>query len=144
MEKILVSACLLGINCKYNGKNNYIEEIEEIKNRYQIISFCPEESSGLSTPRTPSEIKNGKVFSKDGRDLSAYFIRGAEKALEICKKENIKLALLKEKSPSCGSSYIYDGSFSNKLIKSPGITSRLLMENSIKIYSENEIKELLK
>lgn len=144
MEKILVSACLLGINCKYNGKNNYIEEIEEIKNKYQVFSFCPEESSGLPTPRTPSEIKDGKVFSKDGRDLSSYFIKGAEKALEICKKENIKLALLKEKSPSCGSSYVYDGSFSNKLIKSPGITSKLLMENSIKVYSENEIKNLLK
>lgn len=144
MEKILVSLCLLGYNYKYNGGNNYIDKIEEIKKFYDVFAFCPEESSGLGTPRKPSEIKDDKVIMIDGKDVSSYFKKGAENALKLCERENIKLALLKEKSPSCGSSFIYDGSFSNKIIKGEGITTRLLRKNGIKVYSEEEIDQLLK
>ena len=143
MEKILISACLLGINCKYNGKNNYNSLIEKLKEKYILISFCPEQMGGLSTPRNPSEIKRDKVISSAGDDVTINFIAGANKALDISKKENISIAILKEGSPSCGSNYIYDGTFTKTKVDGMGITARLLKNNNIKIYNENEIESLL-
>lgn len=144
MEKLLISACILGTNCKYNGKNNYNPLVEKLKERYILIPICPEEMGGLSTPRNPSEILNDKVISSKGDDVTNNFFDGANKALDITKKENISNALLKEGSPSCGSNYIYDGTFTKTKINGMGITARLLKDNNIKIYNEDEIELLLK
>ncbi|MBQ9899534.1 MAG: DUF523 domain-containing protein [Acholeplasmatales bacterium] len=144
MEKLLISAYILGINCKYNGKNNYNPLVEKLKERYILIPICPEEMGGLSTPRNPSEILNDKVISSKGDDVTNNFFDGANKALDIVKKENISKALLKEGSPSCGSNYIYDGTFTKTKINGMGFTARLLKNNNIKIYTEDEIELLLK
>lgn len=144
MEKLLISLCFLGINSKYNGGNNKIECLDELRKKYELIPVCPEVFGNLTIPRLPSEIKNEKVLSKDGKDVTANYVLGAEKSLDIAIKNNITKALLKDGSPSCGVSYIYDGTFSNKKINGLGITTKLLEENNIKVYSENEIDLLLK
>ncbi|MFI3330017.1 MAG: DUF523 domain-containing protein [bacterium] len=137
MVKILVSSCLLGDNCKYNGGNNYCD-IESKLSNYEIIKFCPEVSGGLSIPRTPAEIVNDKVITSSGDDVTNEFTLGAIRCLELCKKHNIKKAILKEKSPSCGVNSIYDGTFSNTLIDGLGITTKLLKENGIEVISDIE------
>jgi len=140
-EKLLVSACLLGKNVKYNGKNNCID-LEKIKKYYEIVPFCPEVEGGLETPRPPSEIISFdpvRVINNSGQDVTKNFLKGARKALELCKKVGIKKALLKERSPSCGKYQVYDGSFSKRLVNSSGITATLLKEKGIKIYDENEL-----
>ena len=139
-EKILVSACLLGTDCKYNGGNNKNEKVIEFLKDKEVVPICPEQLGGLPTPRTPSEIRNEKVYTKDDRDVTKEFKLGAEKVLKIAKEESIKKALLKESSPSCGVNKIYDGSFNNTKIKGMGITARLLKENGITIMSEDDIK----
>lgn len=143
MENILVSSCLFGNNTKYNGLNNYNPLIEEIKKKYNIILVCPEVMGGLPTPRDPSEIINDKVISINGKDVTYEYNKGAEIALELVKKHNITKAILKESSPSCGGNTIYDGTFSGKKINGMGIAARLLKENGVKIYNENQIDELL-
>ena len=144
MEKILISSCLIGNNTKYNGKNNYIKEIEQLKLKYELIPICPEVLGGLSIPRDPSEINNDKVISINGKDVTKEFNIGANKALNIALLNNIKYALLKDGSPSCGNTYIYDGTFKNNKIDGIGITTKLLQSRNIKIYNENNINELLK
>ena len=144
MEKLLISSCLIGNNTKYNGKNNYIKEIEQLKLKYELIPICPEVLGGLSIPRDPSEINNDKVISINGRDVTKEFNIGANKALNIALLNNIKYALLKDGSPSCGNTYIYDGTFKNNKIDGIGITTKLLKSHNIKIYNENNINELLK
>ena len=143
MEKLLISACLIGTNCKYNGKNNYLELVEELKKKYELIPVCPEILGGLDIPRNPSEIKNNKVISNKGIDVTKEFNLGAKSALEIAMNNNVKMALLKDGSPSCGSNYVYDGTFSKTKIKGNGITTILLKKNGIKVFSENEISKLL-
>ena len=139
-EKILVSACLLGTNCKYNGGNNKNEKVIEYLKDKKVIPICPEQMGGLPTPRTPSEIRNDRVYTKDNSEVTKEFKFGAEKILKIAQEQKIKKALLKESSPSCGVNKIYDGSFNNKKIKGMGITARLLKENEITILSEDDIK----
>lgn len=150
MKKIMVSACLLGKNCKYNGKNNLDKNVEKFLEGRCFIEVCPEEISGLTTPRVPSEIETGfdgedvlkeksKVFSKIGTDMTADFLKGARKTLDIALKNKVEIAILKESSPSCGSKMIYDGSFSNKKKVGRGVTSALLEENGIKVISEEDI-----
>ena len=143
MEKILISRCLLGINCKYNGKNNYIDLVEKLKERYELISICPENDGGLSIPRAPSERVLNKVISINGVDVTNEYNKGANIALNLAKKYNITKAILKDGSPSCGKNYIYDGSFSHTKIKALGVTTELLTKNNIKVYTENEIEKLL-
>ena len=123
--KIAVSSCLLGINCKYNGKSNYNEEIVKLKEKYEIIPICPEVLGGLPIPRVPSEIINNKVINQEGIDVTKNYIDGANKALQILKDNNIKIVILKAKSPSCGKGEIYDGTFSHTIVKGNGITSKL-------------------
>ena len=139
MEKILVSACLLGINCKYNGKNNKNEKVlDYVKDKY-VIPVCPEVFGGLSTPRIPSEINNNKIINKEGIDVTKYFVDGAKKTLKKAKTLNIKKAMLKQKSPSCGCGKIYDGTFSDNIIDGDGVTTKLLKENGIKVITEEEL-----
>lgn len=141
MKKILVSACLLGFNCKYNGKNNMNEFVLSLKNNYELIPFCPEMDGGLPCPRNPSEIINDKVINNIGIDVTNNYNLGANKALILAKNNNPVLIISKEKSPSCGVNYIYDGTFTSKLIKGSGITTRLLKDNGYKVISEDEAEK---
>jgi len=144
---ILVSACLLGIDCKYNGSNNKNENVLKYLEGKEYVIACPEQLGGLTTPRNPSEIvKIGenevneyKLLSNEGKDVSDNFIKGAEETLKIAKIFNCTQAILKEGSPSCGSSFIYDGSFTGKKISGQGVTTDLLRKNNIKVINENQV-----
>ncbi len=133
---ILVSACLVGINCKYDGKNNFNEKIAKLVESGKAIPVCPEQLGGLSTPRIPAEIIGNKIFSKNGDDVSRQFQKGAEETLKIAKLVKCKKAILKENSPSCGVSKIYDGTFSGSLKSGSGIATKLLRENGILVLNE--------
>lgn len=143
-EVILISACLLGENCKYDGTNNEIKKLKNLSKYYDLVLFCPEVSGGLKTPRYKSEIKDNKVINEKNKDVTDFFQDGAYWAYVICMKHKIKLAILKEKSPSCGVNQIYDGSFSSKLIDGQGITTKKLIDNGIKVINEEEGLLLLK
>ena len=138
-EKILVSACLAGINCKYNGKNNENKKIIELIKNKDVILACPEQLGGLKTPRTPAERQGNKVINKDNIDVTKEYQKGAEEVLELANKLNIKTAILKSKSPSCGKGKIYDGTFSDNLIDGNGITTELLEKHGIKVISSDDI-----
>lgn len=138
-EKILVSACLLGIACRYDGKvKRCLKVLKLVKNKI-LIPACPEILGGLSTPREKAEIKDGKVITKSGKDLTKYFEKGAREVLKIAKILKIKKAILKQKSPSCGSGKIYDGTFSGKIVNGDGITAALLKKHKVKIISEEDL-----
>lgn len=146
---ILVSACLLGINCKYSGDNNENDKVKEYLKDKQFVLVCPEQLGGLTTPRDPAEITklygdtvlNGEsnVVTNNGTDVTEAFLKGAEETLKIAKLYNSKEAILKESSPSCGSNFIYDGTFSGKKIPGFGVTAALLKSNGIKVISEKEL-----
>ena len=140
---IFVSACLVGINCKYNGGNNYNEKIFNMVKEGTAIPICPEQLGGLPTPRIPSEIKivDGKkyVFNKNGDNVTENFERGSQEILELAKKLNIKKAVLKSRSPSCGKGEIYNGNFDGKITSGNGILADLLMRNGIDVISSDEI-----
>ena len=140
-DNILISACLLGENCKYSGGNNKINDtiIDELREKFNLIMVCPEQLGGLMTPREPCEIKNGKVLAKSGDDVTKEFELGALEILRIAKENNVRFAILKANSPSCGNNEIYDGNFSGTLIKGKGITASILKENNIKVINENEL-----
>ena len=140
-ETILVSACLLGEKCKYSGESNYCQSVVDYLEitGAEIIPVCPEVLGGLRTPRTPAEIRDERVVTKDGRDVTEEYVRGAEETLQIAREKNCRRAVLKERSPSCGSGFIYDGTFSKKLIPGDGITVRLLKKAGICVYGENSL-----
>lgn len=142
--KLLISACLLGENCRYNGQAKGNDAIQEFvkKSGHTFIKICPEMLGGLPTPRPPSERKDGKVFSKTGEDVTAAFKEGAEKALATAQKETCDAAILKERSPSCGCGEIYDGSFSGCIIHGDGVTAALLKKNGIIVYGESQIDKI--
>ena len=139
--KIMVSACLLGDNVKYNGGNNKNDGLIKFLDDYEVIKVCPECLGGLPIPRVPSEILGNKVYNKDGVDVTDKFLLGALKTLEIAKDNNIKVAILKRNSPSCGSGMVYDGTFTKKLINGNGKTAELLQENGIVILNEDNYLE---
>lgn len=143
MEKILISACLLGFNYKYNGGNNYTKEIEKIKEEFVLIPVCPELFGGLPTPRDPSERLNDKIISCNGLDVTKEYLKGANHALQDALNEGIRFAITKEKSPACGVHKIYDGTHSKTLIDGSGVLVELLKQNNIKVFNENEIDEFL-
>ena len=136
---ILVSACLVGENCKYNGDNNKNEKVLEFLKDKEYIKICPEVMGGLPTPRPPSEIKGDKVFNIKGENVTKNFILGGKYALEIAKNKKPELIILKAKSPSCGLGQVYDGSFSATLKEGNGIACQMLIDNGFKIITENEI-----
>ena len=143
MEKVLISACLIGENTKYNGGNNFIKSVEKLYPLCDLIIVCPEVMSGLKTPRSPSEIKNGKVINKANKDVTSFFKSGASLITYIAEQNNVKYAVLKENSPSCGVHHIYDGTFSNNLVKGSGITTQELTKKGIQVFSEKEIDKLI-
>ena len=141
MKNILVSACLLGEPCRYDGKSKPCERVIALKGTYNLIPICPEVMGGLPTPRTPSEICGERVLMKDGRDVTENYNRGAQKALESARENACTVAILKEKSPSCGSGLIHNGLFDGGLVKGDGITTQLLKQNGIRVLGESEITE---
>ena len=155
--KILISSCLLGEDVRYDGNNSSVafnpnisfslkELFMDILCDNEIYSFCPEVAGGPGVPRIPSEIvKTDKPFivqNAEGADVTINFLVGAKKALDVCTQEDIKVALLKANSPSCGNINIYDGTFSNNLIEGQGLTARLLKENGIEVFNETQLKDL--
>ena len=136
METLLISACLVGYNCKYNGGNNALppEVLSALRERYRLIPVCPEAAGGLPTPRVPSERRGGSVVTRDGRDVTAAFRRGAEIAGKLAERTGARLALLKSGSPSCGSGMIYDGSFTGTLMPGDGVTAEYLKNKNLTIF----------
>lgn len=136
METLLISACLVGYNCKYNGGNNALppEVLAALRERYRLIPVCPEAAGGLPTPRVPSERRGGRVVTRDGRDVTAAFRRGAEIAGKLAERTGARLALLKSGSPSCGSGMIYDGSFTGTLMPGDGVTAEYLKNKNLTIF----------
>ncbi len=141
-EKLLISACLLGEPCRYDGRSVYNERIGALSEKYELIPICPEVMGGLPTPRTPAEIIGERVINKDGIDVTDNYQRGAKAALEIAKKNNVKLALLKERSPSCGRGKVYDGSFCATLTDGDGVTAELLLSEGIEVLGESSLEKL--
>lgn len=144
MEKLLISACLLGVPCRYDGKSVPLREetLRKLRERFDLLPVCPESDGGLPTPRIPSERQGERVRNREGEDVTEAYRRGARLALEKAQSEGCTLALLKERSPSCGSSGIYDGSFTARLIPGLGVTAELLLQAGIRVYGESEIEAL--
>jgi len=135
----IVSACLMGVNCKYSGGNNKNENVINFLKDKEFTVVCPEQLGGLATPRVPVEIVDGDYVNKVGENVSTNFINGANETLKIINMYNdIELIILKDGSPSCGSEKIYDGTFSNVKINGMGCTAKLLMKKGYKIKSEND------
>ena len=141
-RKIIVSACLLGLPCRYDGKSKPNKNIIALSEKYDLIPVCPEMDGGLPTPRVPSERKGDIVLMRDGRDVTANYKRGAEIALRACRDNFVDIAILKARSPSCGKGKIYDGSFSGKLVDGNGVTAELLINNGVTVITEEEFELL--
>ena len=138
---IFVSACLLGENCKYSGGNNRNEAVISFLNDKEYLAVCPERAGGLPSPRPPAEIRNDRVIDKEGKDVTAEFLLGAEKTLALAKKHRPELCILKANSPSCGCGEIYDGTFSGRKISGNGKTVDLLLKNGFSVITEKKIKK---
>ncbi len=145
MESLLISACLLGVNCKYSGGNNALppETREALAARYRLVPVCPERDGGLPTPRAPSERRGDRVLNREGEDVTEAFARGAALALAAAEQNGCGLALMKERSPSCGSGAIYDGSFGGVLVSGDGVAAALLKEKGLAVFGETECYRLL-
>ena len=147
--QILVSACLVGENCKWDGGNNRNQEVldfmKKLEGKAEFHFVCPEQMGGLSTPRPASEIcaADGRVLNTEDRDVTAEFLLGADLALRTAKEHHCTLAVLKERSPSCGCHEVYDGTFSHTRVAGMGKTAALLSDYGIRVYGESELKELL-
>ena len=146
--KYIISACLIGQNCFYDGTSKKQDNLRELLDGGQAVAVCPEQLGSLPTPRSPSEIFAGDgddvlkgkafIFNKDGKDITINFIKGARQFLAIAKENSIKIAILKARSPSCGFGKIYDGTFSNRLRKGNGVTTTLLLKNDITVITDEE------
>ena len=143
-KRVLVSACLLGLDCRYDGRDNRHKGVEALPERCEVIPVCPEQLGGLPTPRTPAERLGGKVVSRDGADVTAAFLRGAEQACRLAALFGARYALLKANSPSCGSGRIYDGSFSGRLVPGEGVAASALRKMGVTVYDETQIDALLR
>ncbi len=141
--KILISACLLGERCRYDGRSKPCAEAASLAEQAELIPICPERDGGLSTPREPSEIRGNRVISVSGRDVTAEYTKGAQIALKKAIKSGAVAACLKARSPSCGAKDIYDGTFSGRLIPGKGVSAELLIKNGICVFDETEL-DLLK
>jgi len=142
MEKIIVSACLLGVPCRYDGKAKPVGEVIALKDKYELIPVCAEVLGGLPTPRIGAEIVGDKVLRSDGVDVTREYKTGADEVLKIALENQCTKAILKSKSPSCGKGEIYDGTYTRTLVKGNGILTSLLLKNNIEVYSETEIDKL--
>ena len=143
-EPLLISACLLGTACRYDGKSQKHPQIDKLLARYHVVPVCPEQLGGLPTPRSASERQGELVISKNGADVTAEYRRGAEQTLQLARLFGTELAVLKARSPSCGSGRIYDGAFSGQLVDGDGVTAELLKANGIQVLDESRLDQLLK
>lgn len=140
--RILVSACLLGISCRYDGKSKPHPAVLALQGQHQLIPVCGEIFGGLPTPRTPAERVGDRVLTEDGRDVTQEYHRGAEEVLALARRLDCKVALLKERSPSCGTGEIYDGSFTRTLTTGDGVTAELLRASGIAVFGESRLADL--
>ncbi len=143
--KILISACLLGEAVRYDGQSKPSSHgcFQHWIDDDRVISICPEVMGGLSVPREKAEMSGDRIISQSGKDVTEAFEMGAQRVLAIAQKENVKIAILKEKSPSCGSKQIYDGTFHGKLIPGKGLTTRILEAEGIRVFGESDLEEAL-
>lgn len=142
-KAVLISACLLGVNCRYNGSGGELPQLNELMECAQLIPVCPEILGGLPTPRPPAERRGEGVINCEGGDVTRAYIRGAEESLKLARLFGAQYAVMKERSPSCGSGEIYDGTFSHTRIPGDGVASGLLKENGIEVFGESRIRELI-
>ncbi len=142
MAKIIVSACLMGCDCRYKGDNCKNDDLLALSKKHTLIPVCPEQMGGLPTPRDPGEIQGEKVISSAGKDITYEYNKGAKTALYIAKTAGAQAAVLKANSPSCGKGVIYDGTFTGNKIAGDGVTVKLFKTEGIKVFTENEISEL--
>ena len=142
--KILISACLLGARCRYDGASKGHPLVERLAERHTLVPVCPEQLGGLATPRPPAERRGDRVVTKDGADVTEAYCRGAEETLRLCRLLGCEAAVLKERSPSCGYGEIYDGTHSGTLTAGDGVTAALLAANGIPVYGESQIEDFLK
>ncbi len=146
MKALLISRCLLGAPCRYDGKSKPLaaETLQALRARYDLIPVCPEVLGGLPTPRTPSERQGSRVVMKTGADVTKEYRRGAEAALQAARENHVCAAVLKERSPSCGKGEIYDGTFTGTLTEGNGVTADVLLNAGFTVYGESEIDTLCK
>lgn len=142
-KKILVSAYLLGEPVRYDGQSKSLNNqvLETLNQQNRIITHCPEVAGGLNTPRDPAEIQSERVITESGEDVTEAFLQGANATLALCQQHNIRVAILTELSPSCGSNQIYDGSFQRERISGAGITTKLLRDHGIQVFSQHQISD---
>lgn len=141
---VLVSACLMGFRCRYDGGAQRLDCLDALRERHVLVPVCPEVMGGLPTPREPSEIRSGRVVTRDGRDVTEAFARGAREAERIALACGCRCALLKERSPSCGLGRVYDGTFTGTLTRGDGLCARLLSQRGLRVLGESQAEELLK
>jgi uncharacterized protein YbbK (DUF523 family) len=141
---ILISACLMGVNCRYNAERIVIDGLEALMAKHALIPVCPEILGGLPTPREPSEIRDGCVCTKSGRDVTEHFERGADEVLRLAQLYQCHYALFKERSPSCGLGKIYDGTFSGQLVNGNGVCADRLDKAGVTVLGESQVSELEK
>ena len=141
--KVLVSACLLGAACRYDGQNKAYPLVDKLCRCHQVVPVCPEQLGGLPTPRTPSERRGEQVVTKEGVDVTAQYRRGAEEAVRLAKLLGCTVAVLKERSPSCGSGEIYDGTFTGMLTDGYGVAAETLRNAGIRVIGESQLAQFL-
>ena len=141
--RLLVSACLLGAGCRYDGKSNPIPQAARLLDTHTCVPVCPEQLGGLPTPRCPAERRGDRVVNREGKDVTAAFLRGAEEAARLAELCGCQAALLKERSPSCGCGRIYDGTFTGTLTAGDGVAAGLLRERGLPVYGESQVDGLL-
>lgn len=141
--KLLISACLLGCRCRYDGASKTHPLVDQLAAHHTLVPVCPEQLGGLATPRPPAERRGALVVTREGGDVTEQYRRGAEEALKLCRALGCQAAVLKERSPSCGHGAIYDGTFSGTLVPGDGVTAELLAAQDIPVYGESQIEKLL-
>ena len=141
--RLLISACLLGCRCRYDGASKPQPWLAALAERHELVPVCPEQMGGLATPRPPAERQGDRVMTKEGADVTAQYRRGAEEALRLCRLFDCQAALLKERSPSCGCGSVYDATFTGVLTAGDGVTAELLRAEGVPVYGESRAEELL-
>ncbi|MDO5037929.1 MAG: DUF523 domain-containing protein [Tissierellia bacterium] len=142
--KIMVSACLLGQACKYNGGHNQSQEVLDLLEGQEVLALCPEVLGGLGTPRLPAEIREGRVFNREGQEVTGAFLQGAKKALDQARDFQPDWIILKSKSPSCGLHHVYDGSFSGRLVPGQGVFAQAAQEAGYRVLDTEDLSRLKK
>lgn len=142
--RLLISACLLGCRCRYDGASKAQPLAESLAKRHELVPVCPEQLGGLATPRPPAERRGDRVVTEAGADVTVQYRRGAEEALALFRMLGCDAAVLKERSPSCGHGQVYDGTFTGTLTAGDGVTAELLEQYGVPVYGESQIMELLK